>query len=103
MVAMRAQPEAPVSLIEYGFRRMAAARVARRRERTGPGLIRRTVGAVGEVFGTAAALACFVVAAFTAGFVIGFAVSGVALLLLDFKITIVRRARASFPARERAR
>lgn len=86
----------PVSLIEIGAAKVAAISAARRsraasRPDRGPGAL----SAVGEALGTVAALACFVVAAFALGWVIGFAVTGVALLLLDFKATVIRRARAA--------
>lgn len=79
------------SLIEMGVRKVAG--LATKRKRTGA--TRRVLAFVGELLGTVLALACVVVAAFATGFVIGFLVSGAALLLLDFKITVVRRTRAS--------
>jgi fructose-specific phosphotransferase system IIC component len=82
----------PTSLLELGARKVAGFAARRKRERTGAG--RRALSFVGEVLGTVLALACVVVAAFAAGFVIGFLVSGLALLLLDFKVTVVRRSRA---------
>lgn len=85
------------SLLEMGVRKVAGIAAGRKRERTGG--LRRALGFVGELVGTVLALACVVVAAFAAGFVIGFLVSGVALLLLDFKVTVVRRARANSAVR----
>lgn len=80
------------SLIESGATWLAKS-IARRR--TVRGQRGGVLGALGELLGTFAALACFVIAAFAAGFVIGMAVSGVALLLADFKVTVVRRSRAA--------
>lgn len=50
---------------------------------------------IGELLGTMAALVCFVVAAFAVGFVLGMVVAGIALLLLDLKVALLRRARAA--------
>lgn len=88
----------PVSLLELGAGKvagLAARRRAKRAARSGRGVWT----AVGELAGTVAALACFTIAAFAAGFIVGMAVAGVALLLLDFKVTVVRRARAAGPQR----
>lgn len=78
------------SLIEMGVRKVAG--LATKRKRTGAA--RRAFAFVGELIGTVLALACLVVAAFLLGTVVGFLVSGAALLLLDFKVTVVRRSRA---------
>lgn len=78
------------SLIEMGVRKMAG--LATKRKRTGAA--RRAFAFAGELIGTVLALACLVVAAFLLGAVVGFLVSGAALLLLDFKVTVVRRSRA---------
>lgn len=83
----------PVSLLELGAGKVAGL-VARRKDR-GDRPRRGVVSAVGELLGTLAALACFVIASFAVGFVVGWVVAGVALLLLDFKITVIRRNRAA--------
>lgn len=85
-------PGQATSLLEIGARGIAAAAARRREKRAGrPGVL----AFAAELFGTLAALVCFVIASFAVGFVVGMAVSGVALLLLDFKITVIRRARAA--------
>jgi hypothetical protein len=90
MAVMQNAPSA--SLIESAARWLAAS-TARRRAKRGsrPGIL----GAVGEVFGTLLAMGCLSVAAFAVGFALGMAAAGVALLLLDFKVTVVRRTRAA--------
>lgn len=86
-----------VSLIEAGLARFAAMSGGRSRRATSPGRVRRSVAAFGrgvaDTIGTLAALACFTVAAFLVGMVVGMVVAGVALLLLDFKVSVSRRAR----------
>lgn len=79
------------SLIEAGFEAIAT-RKAQRPRRQGPGLAARLWAAVSGVLGTLAALVCFTVAAFAVGFVLGMAVAGVSFLLLDFKVSLMRRA-----------
>lgn len=87
-----------VSLVEAGAQ-WAAQRRTRTKERTGTGVFARATQAISDVFGTFVALACFVIAAFLVGAVLGFAVAGVALLLLDFKASVSRRARTETRAR----
>lgn len=92
MATMTAERPA-TSLLELGAGRLAAA-FARRRQRRGnrPGLL----AYVGELLGTILALACLTVAAFVgAGLVLGLLAAGVAILLLDFKVAVVRRAMAT--------
>lgn len=87
----------PDSLIDIGLRWVAAS-AARRRTRRGnrPSLL----APLGQLLGTLAALTAFTIAAFAVGFALGMTISGVALLLLDFKISRVRRGyAASRPAR----
>lgn len=84
----------PVSLLELGAGKVAGL-AARRRRNRGDRPRRGVMSAVGELLGTLAALACFVIASFAVGFVVGMAVAGVALLLLDFKVTVIRRNRAA--------
>lgn len=80
------------SLIEIGAAKLGATMAARRSKRDGRGGI---FAFIGELFGTVAALACLTVAAFTVGFAVGMAAAGVAMLLLDFKVAVVRRVRAA--------
>lgn len=80
--------------MEVGAAKLGAV-LARRRARRAARPRRGVMAFVGEVFGTLAALACFVTAAFTVGFVLGMTVAGLALLVLDFKIALVRRARTT--------
>ena len=82
------------SLIELGAAKLATFSATRRQARADR-RPRGVVSFIGEMLGTLAALACFVVAAFALGFIIGMAVAGVALLLLDFKASMIRRARAA--------
>lgn len=81
------------SLLESGFHAIGRAR-ARRPRKQGPGLLRRAWGAVSGLLGTVAALVCLAIAGFGLGFFIGMAGVGLALLLLDTKVTLVQRARA---------
>lgn len=84
--------EQPTSLLEMGARGIAAVAARRREKRAGrPGIL----AFVGDLLGTLAALTCFVVAAFLVAVALGMAVAGVALLLLDFKVTMIRRTRAA--------
>lgn len=86
---MVAVADGRTSLLEIGAGSLAAVFAARRKRRGDrPGLL----SYVGELLGTVLALACLCVAAFVAGFALGMAAAGVALLLLDFKIAVVRRA-----------
>jgi hypothetical protein len=90
MVAVTANGSA--SLIELGaakIGKMAAARKARRDGRSS------IFAFIGELLGTVVALACLTVAAFVAGFAVGMVAAGLAVLLLDFKVAVVRRARAT--------
>jgi hypothetical protein len=80
------------SLIELGAARIGQAMAARRAKRQGRSGI---FAFIGEVLGTVLAMAAFTVAAFAVGFVLGMCVTGVAVLLLDFKVSMVRRARAT--------
>lgn len=85
-------PGQSTSLIEMGAQGIARFAARRRAARAGrPGAL----SFLGELSGTLAALTCFVVAAFLVTLALGLAVAGVALLLLDFKITVIRRARAA--------
>jgi len=88
------------SLIELGAAKIGAVMAGRRAKRDGRGGI---FSFLGELFGTLAAMACFVVAAFVVGFAVGMSAAGVALLLIDFKVSMMRRARATAPPVERQR
>ncbi len=82
------------SLIELGAAKIGAVMAGRRAKRQG----RTGIFAfIGEVFGTLLAMVAFTVAAFAVGFVVGMCVTGVAVLLLDFKVSMTRRARAAQP------
>jgi hypothetical protein len=94
MVALQQDEGAP-SLIEMGARKLAAVRSNRKTPRDRPAWLRTTWGVLGDILGTLVALVFFVVAAFLAGPIIGYAVAGVAMLLLDFKVSVSRQARAS--------
>jgi len=84
----------PTSLIEMAARGVAGMMARRRQARARKG--RSALGEyVVETLGTILAMACLIVAAFTAGAVLGFAASGVALLLVDFKVAVVRRSRSA--------
>lgn len=88
-----AQIGQPTSLVEMAARGVAGMLARRRQARARQG--RSALGEyLAECLGTVLAMVCLTVAAFTAGAVLGFAVSGVALLLVDFKVAVVRRARA---------
>lgn len=87
------------SIIELGATQLGALMARRRARREGRGGIFHFVG---EVLGTVLALACLVVSAFVVGFAVGMAAAGVALLLLDFKVAVVRRARATAHSTPRA-
>lgn len=91
MVAVPANGSA--SLIELGavkLGQMRAARRARRGERGG------IFSFLGEVLGTVVALACLTLAAFIGvNVAVGLVVAGIAVLLLDFKVAVIRRARAT--------
>jgi len=95
MVALRQEPSP--SLIEVGARKLTEIRAAAANRATGNkrGKLRSVFGIVGDVLGTLVALVFFVIAAFLVGAIVGFAVAGLAMLLLDFKISLVRRARAT--------
>lgn len=82
----------PTSILELSARGVASFLAARRARRGERGSI---FGFLGELLGTLLAMTAFTVAAFAVGFALGMVVAGVALLLLDFKISVVRRARAT--------
>jgi hypothetical protein len=85
----------PTSLIEIVFGAAAKSMARRRQARTARGT-RSAVGEyLAEVLGTLLAMSALTVAAFAVAFALGMAVAGVALLLLDFKVAMVRRARAA--------
>lgn len=92
MVALH--EDATPSLLEAGVRKLQAVK-SRRLKGEGAGLLRRVWNVATDVTGTVLALACFVIAAFMVGAILGYAVAGVAFLLLDFKASLIRRARAS--------
>lgn len=80
------------SLIESGATWLAKS-IARRRSARGQ---RSALGQyLAEVLGTLLAMGCLSVAAFAVGFALGMAVAGVSLLLIDYEVTKVRRARSS--------
>lgn len=80
------------SLIEIGARWLAKS-IARRRSARSQ---RSALGQyLAEVLGTLLAMGALTVAAFAVSFALGMAATGVALLLIDFKVTVVRRARAT--------
>jgi hypothetical protein len=84
----------PTSLVEMAARGVAGMMARRRQARSRKG--RSAVGEyLTETLGTILAMACLTVAAFTAGAVLGFVASGVALLLVDFKVAVVRRSRSA--------
>lgn len=82
------------SLIELGAAKIGAAIAGRRAKRGNRAGI---FSFVGELLGTLLAMVAFTVAAFTVGFALGMCVAGVAVLLLDFKVSMTRRARAAQP------
>ena len=93
-------PGQATSLIEMGAQGIARIAARRRAARAGrPGAL----AFIGELIGTLAALTCFVVAAFLVTLTLGMAVAGVAMLLLDFKITVIRRARTALQSGRRSR
>lgn len=84
----------PVSLIELAGGKVAAMLAARRARRAGRPS-RGIFSMIGQLLGTIVPLGCFVAAGFLVTLALGLAVTGVALLLLDFKITVIRRNRAA--------
>jgi Flp pilus assembly protein TadB len=91
MVAVPANGNA--SLIELGAVKLGQLRAARRARRGERGSI---FAAIGEVAGTVVALACLTLAAFIGvNVAVGLVVAGIAVLLLDFKVAVVRRTRAA--------
>src|SRR5690348_11435894 len=91
MVALTESP----SLVELGARKLAAVgtdRRARKAQRDRPATPAVTRQVALDIMGTLVALVFFVTAAFLVGQVVGFAVAGVAMLLLDFKVSVSRRA-----------
>lgn len=102
MVALQEGGVVSPSLIEVGARKLASVRAARRDGHTSSGTLaglRRAWDGFLGIVGTLAALVFFVTAAFhlpgVFGSVFGWAVAGVAMLLLDFKVSLVRRANTS--------
>ena len=90
MVAVQGQP---TSLVEMAARGIAGMLARRRQARARQG--RSAIGEyLAECLGTVLAMVCLTVAAFAVAYALGFLASAVALLLLDFKITVVRRSRA---------
>jgi hypothetical protein len=95
MVAL--QNDSP-SLVEMGVRKLVDIRAERhdkKAQRDPLAWPRRTWRVVSDILGTLVALVFFVIAAFLVGSIVGFAVAGVAMLLLDFKVSVSRRARAA--------
>jgi len=91
-------PVDPPTLIEVGLKSVASLR-GRRRKKEGPSALQHLWASVSGLVGTIFALACFVIAAFMFSTIVGFLVLGVCLLLLDTKVAINRRTRASVQQR----
>jgi hypothetical protein len=83
----------PTSLVEIALTAMARGMARRREARARRGTPSAIAEYVTGILGTLLAMGCLTVAAFTVGFALGFTVAGIALLLLDFKAAVVRRAR----------
>ncbi len=96
-VAVGTNGTAPVeSLLGMGVRKVAEVSARRRATpRVRTGAARRALSGVAEALGTIAALLCLTVAVFVAaGLATGLASAGVAILLLDFKVTAIRNRAA---------
>ncbi len=84
-MAVLQQDEVTPSLIGVGARKLASVRASKRASSDRPGWLRSTSRVLGDILGTLVALVFFVVAAFLVSTIVGWAVAGVAVLLLDFK------------------
>lgn len=95
MVALQ-QDEVTPSLIGVGARKLASVRANKRASSDRPAWLRSIGRVLGDILGTLVALTFFVIAAFLVSNIVGWAVAGVAVLLLDFKREATsRRARAA--------
>jgi hypothetical protein len=88
-----------VSLVEQVVRWFVARRAARVKRpapvRRGPGVVARFFAALVDALGTLVGCGAITVAGFLAGQIVGFLVLGVAVFVLDFKVSTAARARAA--------
>lgn len=98
MVAIPRQPESLVEAV-FGWvgsrrrARQAAARAAGRPVREGPGWLARFLLLVGDVFGTVVSVGAVTVGAFLWLAPVGWVMAGVAVLVVDFKVSWSRKQR----------